>query len=189
MCSHDLHMGQYTHCPCLILFTCFNTLTCLHLFTCGRLKPPEVVYRTESTDGQLEEFTVWWRRLIGWLREGRGLRLISCWWCVTQKTGLTFSWSFGLLASETSRRRFRRTVAKMIVCVSKISHQPLKDFNKWKSTTDWPQSNSRWPPTLCTKIPAVQGQELKLGDLLFSSLTKTALTSQVAGDTPSFNKS
>ena len=23
MCSHDLHIGQYTHCPFLILFTCF----------------------------------------------------------------------------------------------------------------------------------------------------------------------
>lgn len=23
MCSHDLHIGQYTQCPFLILFTCF----------------------------------------------------------------------------------------------------------------------------------------------------------------------
>lgn len=40
MCSHDLHIGQYMHCPDLILFTCFPTIPTLkcpqaiHIFFC-----------------------------------------------------------------------------------------------------------------------------------------------------------
>lgn len=74
MCSHDLHIGQYTHCPFLILFTCFPLPTqhakmsanYSHLFCfffsfylLNQLGIVTAVYWTKTTQTvHLEQFTV-----------------------------------------------------------------------------------------------------------------------------------
>lgn len=132
MCSHDLHIGQYTQCPSLILFTRFplprlkcpqtiHICFCLFLFCfislfrmkcrCGT-----AVYWTKST--QTDRRYTWNTGQCRMKTSDRGLEkrpeAVGCWWCqqyvLTRERRLRHSVSADLLDSSlTSMRHRKRT--------------------------------------------------------------------------------